>query len=236
MEAQQSCNALQWTNLNTEEACLGQKVCDHSKAAAIKLRTRCKPISNSIHSWRHIALKCDQLFQHYALTSTTLWSADKLSRGEAKWTDLLANSISIELSAAHQGCRPYSSGPLAPSQISGLHFIRLELIVDQLTRTWLKGPITMDGKAGPMYYGLLLWLSIHNDSEKLSRLCCLKTNIKLWRERNTNNIANIYRYQFKTVLTEFKILNKLMACKHLPLFASLYHWFGIQPKNFPNCR
>lgn len=178
MEAQQSRNTLPWTNLNTEEACWGQKVCDHSNAAAIKLLTRCKTTSHAIHSRRDIALKCALLLQHHALTSTTLWSADKLSRGEAKWTDLLDNSISIE----HQGCRPYSFGPLAASQISGLHFIRPELIVHQLTRTWLKGPITMAGKAGPMHYSLLLWLSIHNDSEKLSRLCCLWTNIKLQRE------------------------------------------------------
>lgn len=111
MEAQQSYNDLQWTNLNTKEACWGQKDFRSYKRSCM---FAVNPfLTLEIHSQRDIALKGDLLFQHHALTSTTLWSADKLSKGEARWTDLLTNSISIELSAVHWGRQPHSSGPLA---------------------------------------------------------------------------------------------------------------------------
>lgn len=95
----------------------------------------------------------DLLSQSQTLTSATSWSPDKLSRAKAKWTDLMANSIRIELSTMLRGHQPYSTGPLSVSQISGLHFIRPELIVHQLTRTWLKGPITTVGKSEHFHYG-----------------------------------------------------------------------------------
>lgn len=97
--------------------------------------------------------------------SSASWSADKLSRAKAEWTDLLDNSIRIELSAMLRGHQPYSSGPL--SQISGWHFIRPKLIGQRLTRTRLKGPIKIDGKSEHMRYGLLLWQSIYGSSKKL---------------------------------------------------------------------
>lgn len=55
------------------------------------------------------------LSQHQSLS--TSWSADKLSQAKAEWTDLLDNSIRIELPAMLRGHQPYSSGPL--SHISG---------------------------------------------------------------------------------------------------------------------
>lgn len=96
----------------------------------------------------------DLLSHSQTLTSTTSWRADKLSRATATRTDLMDNSIRIELSTMLRGHQPYSSGPLSVSQISGLHFIRPELIVHQLTRTWLKGPITIVGKSEHVHSGL----------------------------------------------------------------------------------
>lgn len=57
----------------------------------------------------------DLLFQNQTLTSATSWSADKLSRAKAKRTDLVDNSIRIELSTMLRGHQLYSSGPLSVS-------------------------------------------------------------------------------------------------------------------------
>lgn len=70
---------------------------------------------NATHSWGNTTIVV--LLQHQSLASSASWSADKLSRAKAEWTDLLDNSIRIELAAMLRGHQPYSSGPL--SQISG---------------------------------------------------------------------------------------------------------------------
>lgn len=61
MEACQSCNALQWSNLTEMKPVRGSRSAIILNAAAIKLCACCKPISNSIHSGRDIALECDLL-------------------------------------------------------------------------------------------------------------------------------------------------------------------------------
>lgn len=88
------------TSTARKPSCRGQKVRDRLRAA-IKPHapSEKKNPSLAVHPLSGITPGCDVPLQRHALTPSTLWSADKPCRGEAKWTDLPANSISIELSA-----------------------------------------------------------------------------------------------------------------------------------------
>ncbi|CAB1416950.1 unnamed protein product [Pleuronectes platessa] len=100
--------APRWTNLNTEEACRGQRVCDQdTDAAALTPRLSRDPTPHSVLIHTQIphssVISC---FSTLPLASTTLRSADKLHRGQTQWTDFPANSITIELQCIAATPRP----------------------------------------------------------------------------------------------------------------------------------
>ena len=112
MGAQRSCNALQWTNLNTEEACKGQKVCDHSNTAAISPHAHREPISLSIHPRRDITLNCFNTVPLHPPYYEVLinWAGVKRN-GLTSWLIALALSSLLRIKAAGHTHLAHSQTP-----------------------------------------------------------------------------------------------------------------------------
>lgn len=128
---------------------------------------------NMMRSEGHWLFKCNCVSCYSFLTSQECVSTQSPPQYEVliNWAGPRQNGLTSWIIALGLSSPPCSEATshihlvLSVSQISGAHFIRLELIVNQLTRTWLKGPITMAGKSEHMHYGLLLWLSIYGCSK-----------------------------------------------------------------------
>lgn len=77
------------------------------------------------------------------------------------------NGLTSWITALGLSSLPCSEAASRIHLVRSQHFIRPKLIGQRLTRTWLKGPIEIDGKSEHMHYGLLVWQSIYGSSKKL---------------------------------------------------------------------
>lgn len=128
-----------------------------SQQSTITLTTQHKAVCSSptVRSFSSVS-RC---FNTADLTSTTWWSADK--QGRVRWNELPSMLTALALSSQRL-VKSVAQTHMASSQTSPLYTSLGRSLL--WISAWLRSPITKAGKAGTMYYSLLMWFSIHNSS------------------------------------------------------------------------